>query len=73
MFLVYREIKFPQKFLPLKSLSSTVIMLMYNLIGYRSNYFDTTPNLWFYLNDKQIVNNAIANAIVLNNSSIRLK
>ena len=46
---------------------------MYNLIGYRSNYFDTTPNLWFYLNDKQIVNNAIANAIVLNNSSIRLK
>ena len=25
-----------------------LVMLMYNLIEYNSNYFDMTGNLWFY-------------------------
>ena len=50
-----------------------LVVTMYNLLEYRSNYSETTGSLWFYSKDKQIILMLILWTIMLLNlSSIRL-
>ena len=52
-----------------------LVMPMYNLIDYSSNYSETTGSLWFYSKDESTNFNAEIcsnNAVILNLSSVRL-
>ena len=50
-----------------------LVMAMYNLIEYSSNYIDTTGTLWFYSKDEATnINLILRTAMVLNLSSIKL-
>ena len=50
-----------------------LVMPMYNLTEYSSNYFDKTENLWLFSNDEATnLNNAIADDDHSNHSSVKL-
>ena len=50
-----------------------LVMPVYNLIEYRSNYSEATGSLWFYSKDETTdFNNNITNTVNLNLSRIRL-
>ena len=54
-------------------LELNLVMPMYNLIQYSSNYSEITESLWFYYKDEAANFNAdMLMTIILNRSSIRL-
>ena len=50
-----------------------LVMPMYNLIEYSSNYYETTGSLWFYSKDEKLILMLILQKLmILNISSMRL-